>query len=71
MDASQSIVILWDLMKVHYAGRDQTWDQRELWQARKWTGKSTLGNTQIIFSEGRDAIFLNQELMFLIENLHN
>lgn len=33
--------------------------------------RSTLGNTQSIFSEGRNASFLNQELMFLIENLHN
>lgn len=33
--------------------------------------RSTLGNTQSIFSEGRNANFLNQELMFLIENLHS
>jgi hypothetical protein len=33
--------------------------------------RSTLGKTQSIFSEGRNASFLNQELMFLIENLHS
>lgn len=32
--------------------------------------QSTFGNTQSIFSENRNANFLNQELMFLIENLH-